>query len=188
MNTIVHSFAKNFKTWLTKVQLIVLLTGFLWPVGTITAQARQLAPWPQEQVGLSGLSLQDRIRCQQAIEQVYWQHRIWPQENPGPKPELSTILPPDALQAKVDDYLQKSNALQIYWGQPISGEMMQAELDRMAQNTRQPQVLQELWAALDNDPARIAECLARPLLADRLIRSWYTNDEQLHQPGQSFET
>src|SRR5207244_12253441 len=42
-------------------------------------------------------------------------------------------------------------------------------MDRMAQNTRQPEVLQELFEALGNDPFVIAEYLARPILAERLL-------------------
>jgi hypothetical protein len=40
--------------------------------------------------------------------------------------------------------------------------------------------LKLLLAALGDDPARIAECLARPLLADRLVREWYAGDERFH--------
>ena len=39
----------------------------------------------------------------------------------------------------------------------------------MAQHTKQPEVLRELFAALGNDPFVIAECLARPVLAERLL-------------------
>src|SRR5206468_703913 len=36
--------------------------------------------------------------------------------------------------------------------------------------TKQPEVLRELFAALGNDPFVIAECLARPVLAERFAR------------------
>ena len=49
---------------------------------------------------------------------------------------------------------------------PIS---LQAEMERMAQHTQQPEILRELFDALGNDPFVIAECLARPALADRLL-------------------
>ena len=39
----------------------------------------------------------------------------------------------------------------------------------MAQHTKQPEVLRELFEALGNDPFVIAECLARPVLAERLL-------------------
>ena len=35
------------------------------------------------------LSFEDRVRYQRRIEEVYWQHRIWPTANPGPKPALA---------------------------------------------------------------------------------------------------
>lgn len=38
----------------------------------------------------------------------------------------------------------------------------------MAETTRNPEILRELWSALGNDPQLIAECLARPLLVERL--------------------
>ena len=41
-------------------------------------------------------------------------------------------------------------------------------MERMARDTRQPEVLRELFEALSNDPFVIAECLARPVLAERM--------------------
>jgi hypothetical protein len=41
-------------------------------------------------------------------------------------------------------------------------------MDRMAQQTKQPGVLRELFGALGNDPFVIAECLSRPVLAERV--------------------
>ena len=41
-------------------------------------------------------------------------------------------------------------------------------MERMAQHTKQPEVLREIFAALGNDPFVIAECLARPVLSERL--------------------
>jgi hypothetical protein len=39
------------------------------------------------------LTFEDRVAAQTAIERVYWRHRIWPSENPGPKPSLDAVLP-----------------------------------------------------------------------------------------------
>ena len=50
----------------------------------------------------------------------------------------------------------------------------------MAQNTKQPEVLKELFDALGNDPFVIAEYLVRPALAQRLLTSWYTYDQRIH--------
>ena len=82
------------------------------------------------------------------------------------------------LEKKVADYLRKSQALEDYWQRPITAEQLQAEMDRMAKHTKQPEVLRELFEALGNDPFVIAECLARPALAERLLTNWYAYDQQ----------
>ena len=42
-------------------------------------------------------------------------------------------------------------------------------MERMGNRTKQPVVLRELFTALGNDPFVIAECLARPILAERRV-------------------
>jgi hypothetical protein len=108
-----------------------------------------------------------------AIEEVYWRNSIWPKDNPQPKPRLDDILPEATLRAKVEDYLRLSNALEKYWQRPVTGEQLQAEMERMARDTKHPEVLRELWAALGNDPLVIAECMARPALAEHLARKHF---------------
>lgn len=116
------------------------------------------------------ITLQERIACEKAIDTVYWSHEIWPAENGTHKPALDSIVPESALRIKIEEYLRKSDALASYWGRPITGADLQSEMDRMARNTQDPRLLKELWTALNFDPYRIAECLARPLLVDRISR------------------
>jgi len=111
----------------------------------------------------------DRVAYQRAIEEVYWRHRIWPKENASPKPALDAVMSQAQLETKVANYLHNSQALEDYWQRPLTVEDLQAEMDRMADNTKQPEVLRELFNALGNDPSLIAECLARPVLSERLI-------------------
>ena len=120
---------------------------------------------------------------QRAIEDVYWHHRTWPRnrgERPDPKPSLDAVMSQSQLEKKVADYLLNSQALEDYWQRPITAEQLQAEMDRMAQHTKQPEVLSELFEALGNDPFVVAECLARPALAERLVTNWYAYDRRIH--------
>jgi hypothetical protein len=39
------------------------------------------------------LTLDERVAAQRAIEEVYWRHRIWPKDNPNPKPSLDVTMP-----------------------------------------------------------------------------------------------
>jgi hypothetical protein len=117
------------------------------------------------------LTFEERVAHQRATEEVYWRHRIWPTERPDPKPSLDAVMSQAQLEEKVEDYLRNSQALEGYWQRPITAEQLQAEMDRMAQHTKQPEVLRELFEALGNDPFVIAECLARPVLTERLTHS-----------------
>ena len=126
------------------------------------------------------LTLDDRVAAQHAIEEVYWRHRIWPNENVAPKPGLDAVMPPSMLRSRVEDALRESNALAAIWHRPVTAEQLQAELDRIAKNTHDPAVLRELFHTLGDDPAVIADTLARETLVDRLARSWYARDARFH--------
>src|SRR4029077_20949472 len=127
--------------------------------GTMLAVFRPEAP---AKVPNRTLTFADRVAYQRAIEEVYWQHRIWPKERLDPKPSLDEIIPPAQLENKVMNYLRNSQALENYWQRPLTVEQLQAEMHRMAKDTKQPEMLHELFEALGNDPFVIAECLVRP--------------------------
>jgi len=107
------------------------------------------------------LTFADRVAYQRAIEEVYWRHRNWPDANDSAKPPLDKVMSQAQIEKKVEDYLRNSQALENYWQKPITPEQLQAEMDRMARHSKQPEVLREIFAALGNDPAVIAECLAQ---------------------------
>ena len=114
------------------------------------------------------LTFADRVAYQRAVEEVYWRHRIWPDTNPGPKPSLDAVMSQAQLETKVTDYLCNSQTVEDHWHRPITADQLQSEMERMASHTKQPDVLREIFEALGNDPFVIAECLARPVLAERL--------------------
>ena len=143
--------------------------GHIWqPVGTLYNHATDATAKGTAPSQLRQLSFADRVAYQRAIEEVYWRHRIWPKERPDPKPSLDAVMSQAAIEQKVEDYLRDSELLEEEWQKPITPEQLQAEMDRMAQHTKQPEVLREIFAALGNDPFVIAECLARPVLSERL--------------------
>jgi N-acetylneuraminic acid mutarotase len=122
--------------------------------------------------------LADRVAYQYAIEEVYWRHRIWPRENARAKPPLDEVMSPTQVRQKVENYLRNSQLLAEQGQQPITAEQLQGEMERMAGDTKQPEVLDELFSALGNDPAIIAECLARQVLTERLVSGLSLRDER----------
>jgi hypothetical protein len=132
------------------------------------------------------LSFAERVTYQRAIEDVYWRHRIWPEERAHPKPPLESVMSRAHVEKKVADYLRKSQALEDHWQRPITADQLQAEMDRIAAKTKQLDVLRELFEALGNDPFVIAECLARPIAAERLLARLDANEKIDAESKQSW--
>src|SRR6266851_4845758 len=75
----------------------MIFTGTL--LAFFRSEMRAKAPQPT-------LTFTERVVYQRAIEDVYWRHRIWPKERPGPKPSLDAMMPRTQLENKVQDYLR----------------------------------------------------------------------------------
>ena len=126
------------------------------------------------------LSFEQRLEYQRKIEAVYWRHRMATQQEQSAQVPFAEAMPDAAIRAKVEDTLRKSSALANYWQRPVTANQLQAEIARMASQTKQPEVLRELFAALENNPAIIAEVLARPILVERELGNWYARDSRFH--------
>jgi len=133
-----------------------------------------------DQVNGRDFDMEQRAACHRSVEQVRWQNRRWPDENPKAKPPLSAVMSDAEIRRKAEDAVKMSAALAERYNEPITAEMLQAEIERMARDTRAPEQLEQLFAALDNDPFLIAECLARPELARRKLYNHVTRDPALH--------
>src|SRR5437588_3067077 len=157
-----------------------LIRGAFYLLLLATVGAIPLALSQRQPRGQRTLTFAERVAYQRVIEEVYWRHRVWPEERPDPKPSLDAVISQAQLEKKVADYLRNSQALQVNWQRPISAEQLQAEMDRMALHTKQPEVLRELFEALGNDPFVIAECLARPALAERLLTNWSSHNQRTY--------
>ena len=121
-----------------------------------------------------GISFSERLRAQEAIERVYYSHQI------GTTRPFEEAVPASLIERKVRTYLQQSVALERYWNTPVTEDALAREVNRIRRTTRMPERLQELFTALDNDPIKIRECLARPVLVSRLVRNFYVSDPQIH--------
>src|SRR6185369_3077663 len=126
------------------------------------------------------LDMEARIWAQTQIERVYYNHRIWPKENPGPKPPFEQMVPAALIAKKAAEPLRMSAALKQFWNVEITPAMLQAEMDRMERQSKDRATLRELFAALHDDPFLIAETLALAHLCEPALRSHYDFDPGLH--------
>lgn len=134
---------------------------------------------------VAGPSFDERVEGRRALEEVRWRHRMGPDAEFAATPALHEIVSDTEIRARVEGDLRKTAALASLWGIVVTTEMLQDEVDRIARDTHRPDRLRELFAALGDDPVLIAECIARPILVDRLIRERYARDERLHAPLQT---
>jgi N-acetylneuraminic acid mutarotase len=106
----------------------------------------------------------ERVKAQEAIDRIYYGHLI------GATQKFEEVVPRPVIEARVSDYLRKSMALEKYFNTRLTTATLDAEVQRMAGSSVMPGRLEEIFAALGNDPQTIRECLARPMLADRIAR------------------
>jgi Viral BACON domain/Kelch motif len=172
--------------WNSSARLIIVLSILF--SGPLSIFCYPRAPRSLESLNINltpapkrNITLDDRVKYQMAIEQVYWKYRLWPETNFETKPRLDVVLPTAQVEAKVLTYLQKSKDFESK-GQMLTPQQLQAEISRMASQTKRPAMLLELWMALGNDPFVIAECLARPLLLDRM-RGTSVSSSQITLPA-----
>jgi hypothetical protein len=116
------------------------------------------------------LTFKERVKAQEEIERVYYSHQI------GTTKPFEEAVQHDVIEKKVLTYLEQSVVLEELWHTSVTAEMLQREMNRQARQTRMPERLRELYAALGDDPFLVAECLARSRLVDRLTRSFHSAD------------
>ena len=133
-------------------------------------------------VSSTHLSFEQRVEVQRTIERVRYGHQI------GTTRSFDEAVPTALIEQKVRTYLQQSVALDQIWHTPITAEALRRELERIAKNTRMPERLEELYAALHHDPVLIQETLARPVLVDRLARGFFAKDARLHAEARAEVT
>src|SRR5712672_2374492 len=89
--------------------LRILVTLFLCAVAACALLNRPLLAFLRSEtstnVSQTILTFAERVVYQRAIEDVYGRHRIWPKENPNPKPSLDAVMSQAQLEKKVEDYL-----------------------------------------------------------------------------------
>ncbi len=119
-------------------------------------------------------TFEERIAAQSAIERVYYAHQV------GERRPFDEVASRERLERKVRTYIEQSVALDQIWHDPLTGEALAREWERIARASQFPDRLREIYRALGNDPFVIQECLVRPELADHLARGRFAYDSRIH--------
>ena len=127
------------------------------------------------QDGGGHMSLGERVACELSIQAVYARHRD------QSAPSVDDRARQKARARKTTERrLAIDRALREVWNIRLTPEVVAGELDRIARDTRRPDMLAELIEALNHDPVLLGECLARPLITERRFHLLYQHDAELH--------
>ncbi len=132
-----------------------------------------------------GDTAQAQLADLRAVEGVYWNARLWPEVNPEPKPSLDAVFPVGEALARSNRTRRTLALLERRWGVRLDARELQHELDRIAAATKSPARLRALFAALDDDAARIARALVLPRLAERVADRLVADDAELQSAARA---
>ncbi len=141
---------------------------------------------PAAETAPTPLSLDERVACQRRLAEVRWEHMLWPEQNTRPKPSFAEVMDEAVVRARALRGIKMSRALADSYDAAPSARELAGELERLGRDSRDPQLLAAYFAALDNDPTTVAECLARPLLAERRLRDLYADDPVRHAAARAI--
>ena len=110
------------------------------------------------------ISFSMRVEAQVRIDRIAYSHQL------GTTQTFEQAVPHSFIEKKVQDYLDKSCALERLADRPVTAKDLAGELERIARQTKLPSRLKEIYSALDNDAFLVQECFIRPLLVERLVR------------------
>ena len=109
-----------------------------------------------------------------AVERIYYNHRL------GTKLPFEQALNAAEIERLVKAELHKEALLARLYHVEIADRQIETEVKRIDRETRAPEMLAEIKAALGNDPRRFARAVAKPIAVDRELRNRFQNDDPLH--------
>ncbi len=124
--------------------------------------------------------MENLVSCQIALSEYKWSKTLWPKENKNPKPAFSDVIDLDSIIKRVELNIKKQKLLKNRFNQNVSTQLLQSDLNRMVNNTKDPNRLQEIFALLGHDPHSVALCVSRPHLVDSIFAKKYYWDGEIH--------
>jgi len=127
-----------------------------------------------------GLTLEDRIQYQSLMERIYLEQRDTAALEAPKAVSVEQPIPREEIHRKIFTRLRMTIALEKIWGQSITESALQTEYRRILENSRDPELLQELFGALDEDSDVIARLLVQPILVRHRLHESYWWDAEIH--------
>jgi len=125
--------------------------------------------------------LDHQRNCQQKLADLKWENTLWPAENKQPKPTREAVFSDEEVEENIRLHMRMESILAQHFKSKIEPDMLQDELQRMANTTKDPAQLKKIFEALSHDPRSLIECLVRPNLVSKVLQEQYHNSHEIHQ-------
>ena len=176
---------KEFK-WICNTRLFILTSLiFILPnilyANSISTKINKTFDW----VDISQDQYIDNLtNCQLQIKKFNWDKTIWPKENKDIKPPFNEVNQYENIREQVLNSLKSQYILENKYGVTITANMLQADINRMINNSKDAIGLKQLFSLLNNNPDTIAQCISRPYLVKTKILQRFNWDDEIHSEKQ----
>ena len=123
----------------------------------------------------------NRLLCEELHQQWRWINGHWPEINRQSRPAFKDTFDRQLATRRYQKSLQQEWLLWAKYGERLSTQQLQTEINRVFTTTRDPQKLQQLVDWFGGDGRSFAECLIRPELVRQAFARRYEHDPSIHQ-------
>lgn len=122
-----------------------------------------------------------RLDALAKVDKLYWNHRIWPDTNPTPKPPYPVSLASSRLAGRLTTLDRMAHALALKWNAPVTCTNIDREAQRILTNSKLPKRLREIFLSLGSDPVLFLDAVARPAFIEREFIGRFGRDATIHK-------
>ena len=127
------------------------------------------------------LNIEQLIQCQETVEKLNWSYHLWPKENNGNKPSLNEVITENDIINKISSRYSMEVALKKIFNVEFNEILLQQELNRIVNNSKNQKRLERYFEALNHDPNLIASCLIKPYYVKNMLYDKYSWSEKFNK-------
>lgn len=124
--------------------------------------------------------------CEYKIQEFKWSKSLWPKENKKSKPSFGEVVNLESIAQKINNRLKMQWLLSDKFNIDITPAMLQHDLNRMANNTKDPDGLEELFQLFENNPQTIAQCVSLPYIIQKKTVNSFNWHNKIHSETKSL--
>lgn len=121
------------------------------------------------------------VDCELQLQKHKWSKYNAQKNNKAPRRPFNKTHSMDTISQQVHEKLKMQAVLHDQFNTTITDQMLQNDINRMAQSTKDAEGLKALFKLFDNDMNTVAQCISRPYLVRQKTQSNFDFNSVIHQ-------